>query len=521
MLCRVWIAALLLCALPAAYADRSATEWLQEANTALTSSQYAVALHAFDEAIALEPSALTFYRRASAQQALGRTSAATSDLKEALERQPTLVRAYVQLVRLYLKDGEYASAQDILKRLDKKGGKLSDKDAAQVAALRTDVAHAQKLQKALAQRATPDACVQTADELLRLAPNDLRTRRQRAECEAQRGDLDAAVSDWAKVARLAPSPDLQRRLAVLSFYVLGTHNSQLRETGLAHLKACLHSDPDNAPCRRAHKQMRRVAKALDKAHTFADQASWVAVVSALKGPKVGGPTIYDEVKQLVADEHAAHAITPTFDIEKCGVLQEIDELYCRAYIEQDLVKKAMPMCERLLARDPDSVPGLVAQGELHMSRGEWDDALRAFSRAFDLTQRSDRKVHARLTKAHQKIKQAKAKDYYKVLGVARDADDRTIKKAYRRLAREHHPDKGGSQDKMAEINEAFGVLGDAELRARYDQGDDPNDPTGGAGDQPYAQPFGQPFAQGHPFAQFFQQAQFQQGGGGQTFHFSF
>ena len=109
------------------------------------------------------------------------------------------------------------------------------------------------------------------------------------------------------------------------------------------------------------------------------------------------------------------------------------------------------------------------------------------------------------------------KDYYKVLGVSRDADERTIKKAYRRLAREHHPDKGGDQEKMTQINEAFGVLGNAELRERYDNGDDPNDPTGGQ----HAS-YEDMFAHGaHPFAQFFQQAHFQYGGGAHDFHFDF
>ena len=63
------------------------------------------------------------------------------------------------------------------------------------------------------------------------------------------------------------------------------------------------------------------------------------------------------------------------------------------------------------------------------------------------------------------------KDYYKILGVPRDADDRTIKQAYRRLARKHHPDVSkakGSADRFKEINEAYEVLSDSEKRKRYD-----------------------------------------------------
>src|SRR5262245_43790227 len=61
------------------------------------------------------------------------------------------------------------------------------------------------------------------------------------------------------------------------------------------------------------------------------------------------------------------------------------------------------------------------------------------------------------------------KDYYSVLGVARGADDKAIKTAYRRLARKHHPDVNkGSADRFKEINEAYAVLSDPEKRKRYD-----------------------------------------------------
>ena len=61
------------------------------------------------------------------------------------------------------------------------------------------------------------------------------------------------------------------------------------------------------------------------------------------------------------------------------------------------------------------------------------------------------------------------KDYYKTLGVARDADEKTIKSAYRKLARKHHPDVNkGSAERFKEISEAHTVLSDPEKRKRYD-----------------------------------------------------
>lgn len=62
------------------------------------------------------------------------------------------------------------------------------------------------------------------------------------------------------------------------------------------------------------------------------------------------------------------------------------------------------------------------------------------------------------------------RDYYEVLGVSKEASDDEIKKAFRKLAVQHHPDKeGGNEEKFKEINEAYEVLKDKQKRQRYDQ----------------------------------------------------
>ena len=59
-------------------------------------------------------------------------------------------------------------------------------------------------------------------------------------------------------------------------------------------------------------------------------------------------------------------------------------------------------------------------------------------------------------------------DYYNTLGVPRDADQDTIKKAYRKLAMQHHPDHGGDPNQFQKINEAYETLSNADKRFQYD-----------------------------------------------------
>jgi len=120
------------------------------------------------------------------------------------------------------------------------------------------------------------------------------------------------------------------------------------------------------------------------------------------------------------------------------------------------------------------------------------------------------------------------KDYYQTLGVERTASDQAVKKAFRKLARQHHPDvakdKTSAEAKFKEINEAYEVLSDPEKRRRYDtlgadwkQGQPFRPPPGfeGMGGRRFQSGDGQPFEfqfGGTGFSDFFERFF---GGGGQ------
>lgn len=143
----------------------------------------------------------------------------------------------------------------------------------------------------------------------------------------------------------------------------------------------------------------------------------------------------------------------------------------------------------------------------------YEEAVRTLKEASEIHEHSNA-IRQLLNEANTELRKSKQKDYYKVLGVDRDADDRDIKKAYRKLVKEHHPDKSAAkgvpkevaQAKIAAINEAYETLKDPELKARVDRGEDPNDPQ--------QQQNGHPFHGSHHGGQ---QFHFRQGAGGFPF----
>ena len=92
-----------------------------------------------------------------------------------------------------------------------------------------------------------------------------------------------------------------------------------------------------------------------------------------------------------------------------------------------------------------------------------------------------------LQEAKLELKKSKRKDYYKILGVEKSANDDEIKKAYRKRAMVHHPDRHSSasenekkdhETKFKEVGEAYAILSDEKKRRMYDSGQDLEDGGG-------------------------------------------
>ncbi|KAF6093367.1 DnaJ heat shock protein family (Hsp40) member C7 [Phyllostomus discolor] len=114
-----------------------------------------------------------------------------------------------------------------------------------------------------------------------------------------------------------------------------------------------------------------------------------------------------------------------------------------------------------------------------MDTEQYEEAVRDYEKVY---QTEKTKEHKQLLKnAQLELKKSKRKDYYKILGVDKNASEDEIKKAYRKRALMHHPDRhsGASAEvqkeeekKFKEVGEAFTILSDPKKKTRYDSGQD-------------------------------------------------
>ncbi|CAD8059216.1 unnamed protein product [Paramecium sonneborni] len=130
----------------------------------------------------------------------------------------------------------------------------------------------------------------------------------------------------------------------------------------------------------------------------------------------------------------------------------------------------------------------LRRGDSRYELGDLDGAQSDYQKVMELDQGSIQQMRQKINDINRKQKQLSKKDYYKILEVDKNATEADIKKAYRKLALQWHPDKNKESEeqkkladqKFREIAEAYSVLSDKQKRQQYDMGVDPNDPMGGA-----------------------------------------
>ncbi|XP_077595627.1 dnaJ homolog subfamily C member 7-like [Stigmatopora nigra] len=161
------------------------------------------------------------------------------------------------------------------------------------------------------------------------------------------------------------------------------------------------------------------------------------------------------------------------------------KLYCNraaAGAKMNKQSQAIEDCTSAIKLDDTYIKAYLRRAQCFMDTEQYEEAVRDYEKVYQTEKTSD---HKHLLKtAKLELKKSKRKDYYKVLGVGKNATDDEIKKAYRKRALMHHPDRHSAatpevqkeeEKKFKEVGEAFTVLSDPKKKTRYDNGHDLGD----------------------------------------------
>ncbi|KAJ1911540.1 hypothetical protein H4219_005910 [Mycoemilia scoparia] len=497
----------------------SATSYLQKADKLLISGNPGDALIAYTAAIDVDPNVyLPYYKRATAYLSLNRLGLAARDLSKSIELNPHFYKAYEQRAKIYIKEGRFVKAGDDIEYLKSNFSKESkaDKLLTSLQSVETEVEEAKKSNEA----GNYSECVKYATKAIEVCPffGDLRSIRY--ECNLKLGDIAGSVNDLQRLSQFDKEDlGVYTDIANLRFFYLGE-----KAEAIASLKECLHSDPENKQCKALFKQLKQLDKSLKKLDVELKKDKWNTCGKMISPPsKDSGEGLLAQVTKLDEDLSKKYQLPskPTSNI----ILMRIIDVACISHSSLKRWKLAEDFCSKSLENNPDNIQAVIGMSSVLLEKDEFDKAISLLEEAQQKSQGQNGKINKLLHEAQKKKRMAGRKDYYKILGVPKDADQREIKKAFRKMAQQWHPDryKGDLtpeqvQDKMSDINQAYEVLSDEKTRAEYDQGHDPNDPTGG---HEYGGPggFGGEPGGGNPF--FFypngQQFVFKQGGSGEAF----
>ncbi|KAI3447599.1 hypothetical protein Pfo_004264 [Paulownia fortunei] len=247
-----------------------------------------------------------------------------------------------------------------------------------------------------------------------------------------------------------------------AYYYLADHDVAIR-----HYQKGLRLDPEHGELKRAYFGLKNLLK---KTKSAEDNAS--------KGKL-----------RLAAEEYkAALALDPNHSAHNVHLHLGL----CKVLVKLGRGKDAVTSCTEVLEIDGDLVEALVQRGEAKLLIEDWEGAVADLKSAAEKSPQ-DMNIREALMRAERSLKLSQRKDWYKILGVSKTASMSEIKKAYKKLALQWHPDKNvdnreEAEAKFREIAAAYEILGDEDKRTKYDSGEDIDDMgmgMGGGGFNPF------------------------------------
>uniref|UniRef100_A0A9L0IDM7 DnaJ homolog subfamily C member 3 n=1 Tax=Equus asinus TaxID=9793 RepID=A0A9L0IDM7_EQUAS len=311
---------------------------------------------------------------------------------------------------------------------------------------------------------------------------DAELRELRAECFIKEGEPRKAISDLKAASKLKnDNTEAFYKISTL-YYQLGDH-----ELSLSEVRECLKLDQDHKRCFAHYKQVKKLNKLIESAEELIRDGRYTEATSKYESVMKTEPSV---------SEYTIRS----------------KERICHCYSKDEKPVEAIRVCSEVLQMEPDNVNALKDRAEAYLIEEMYDEAIQDYETAQEHNE-NDQQIREGLEKAQRLLKQSQKRDYYKILGVKRNAKKQEIIKAYRKLALQWHPDnfqneeeKKKAEKKFIDIAAAKEVLSDPEMRKKFDDGEDPLDAETqqGGGGNPFHRSWNSwqgfnPFSSGGPF----------------------
>ncbi|KAI1374993.1 hypothetical protein F4677DRAFT_455187 [Hypoxylon crocopeplum] len=440
--------------------DREAAEAHKaDGNKFFKQKDYARAIAEYTSAIQLMPDEATYLsNRAAAYMSDGRYDSALEDCSRAVDLDPQNAKFLLRLARIYTSLGRPDEAMTTFGRIQPPA---SAKDMAAAKEMRL---HVRAAQDALDRGTSGSMVLHALDQAERfLGPGASRPRKwqlMRGNAYLKMGGANS-LGEAQNVAMALLRQNSQDPEALVlrgrALYAQGENDKAIQ-----HFRKALSCDPD-----------------------FKDAVKWLRTVQKLDRMKEEGNGDYKAGRwQAAFDKYtAALEVDPSNRGTNSKLYQ--NRALCRLKLKQ--FAQAIADCEQAISLDPSYTKARKTKANALGQADKWEDAVREWKSIQELDP-EDRTIAKEIRRAELELKKSQRKDYYKILNVGKDADESGIKKAYRKLAIVHHPDKNPNDEEAAErfkdIGEAYETLSDPQKRARYDSGEDLMDPSdlfGGGG----------------------------------------
>lgn len=422
---------------------------LETGKLLLAQGQLADAITHFHQAIDADPNNyMAFYRRGTVYLAMGKFKSAQSDLNRVLELKPDFDAARMQRGNIHFKKGTFSEAIDDFQKVLKHDQYNSE------AQLRLDkvysVMNEQTNAEQLMAYGNYRQAIELLNSILETCPWSIEAHEYRSDCYLKIGEVNKAIIDIHALSKLIPdNTDAFYRLSELH-YSLGE-----AEDALNDIRECLRLDPDHKKCSDQYKMLRKLNKLIQKMSKAHDENNFGECVKTA-----------NTIKEL--------------DTSSLPFYLKCQAVICSCLTKSEDTTGAIKACSEYIVKNPSDANTLYNRAQAYILDEQYDDAQSDCQRAHELEQ--SQRTQECLEKINKLIKQSKKRDYYKILGVKRNARNKDIIKAYRKLAKQWHPDnfsdekeKEKAQKTFIDIAAAKEVLTDPEKRQKFDNGMDPLD----------------------------------------------